>query len=89
MILRRQIDAEGMTFSGPKGVATYRAIVIKAGLKMYMLHRIKPNSAYTPTAMLRVAGEITGKHYKRREYERAINDLQVWIDANGTAGDEQ
>jgi hypothetical protein len=77
-----------LTFSGPKGVATYRAITLKHGLKLYAKHGIKPNSAWTPTAMLRTAGQITGKTYKRGQYEQAIADLEAWINANGTSGGE-
>ncbi len=75
-------------FSGPAGVATYRAITIKHGLKLYMNCGIKPNRMWTPTAMLRVAGEITGKTYKRGQYALAIADLESWIVANGTNGSE-
>jgi hypothetical protein len=46
---------------------------------MYAQHRIKPNSAWTPTNMLRTAGGITGKVYKRGEYYLAAQDLAAWI----------
>ena len=74
-------------FSGPQGVATYRAIVIKHGLKLYAKTGMQPNRAYTPTAMLRTAGQITGKAYKRGQYAQAIADLESWIAINGTAGE--
>ena len=76
-----------ITFSGPGGVATYRAIALKHGLKLYADTGMKPNRAWTPTAMLRTAGEITGQTYKRGQYRQAIRDLTVWINANGTIGD--
>jgi len=76
-----------ITFTGKDGVATYRAITIKHGLKFYAKTGVKPNRGWTPTAMLRAAGEITGNTYKRGEYDRASADLQAWIDANGTVGD--
>ena len=74
-------------FTGPGGVATYRAIALKHGLYLYATCRIKPNRAWTPTAMLRAAGQITGKTYKRGHYHEAIADLTAWINANGSLGD--
>jgi hypothetical protein len=76
-----------ITFSGSAGVATYRAIALKHGLKLYAAHGIKPNRHWTPTAMLRTAGELTGKIYKRGQYREAIADLTAWINVNGTIGD--
>jgi hypothetical protein len=42
------------------GVSTYVAIALKGGLNMYMSSGMKPNRAWTPTAMLAAASEITG-----------------------------
>lgn len=78
-----------ITFSGPKGVQTYQAIALRQGLKLYAACGIKPNRTWTPTNMLRAAGQITGKSYKRGEYLRAAEDLATWIDANGTTGGDQ
>ena len=74
-----------MVFEGPNGVATYRAIAIKSGLKLYADTGMKPNRAWTPTAMLATAGNITGKTYKRGQFREAIADLEDWIQINGTA----
>ena len=60
----------GTMFSGRAAVGIYRAIVIK------------PNRAYTPTAMLRAAGEITGKTFKRGQYALAIEALEDWLAEN-------
>ena len=76
-----------VTFSGKAGVDTFRAIVIRSGLDLYARTGLKPNRAYTPSAMLRVAGEITGKTFKRGQYQQAIDALTEWIDANGTTGE--
>ena len=78
-----------LMFVGRDGVNTYRAAALKAGLKLYALHGIKPNRGWTPTAMLRAAGQITGKTYKRGEYERAISDLGAWLCNFGTTGETQ
>ena len=65
-------------FDGPDAVAYFRATVIYHGLRLYAKTGMKPNRAYSPSAMLRVAGEITGKSYKRGEYLLAADDLETW-----------
>jgi hypothetical protein len=41
---------------------------------------MKPNRAYTPTAMLKAASAMTGEAYKRGEYEKAATDLTALAD---------
>ena len=60
----------------------YQAVVLKSALKLYHRTGIKANRAYTPSAMLRTAGNITGKKFKRGEYLRAMQALEVWIEEN-------
>jgi len=74
------------TFVGKRGVETFRAISLKAGLRLFSKTGMKPNHAWTPTAMLKDAGTITGKVYKRGQYDLAVTDLEAWIDSNGTTG---
>ena len=74
-----------MIFSGPEGVATVRAIAIKHAIKFYARTGMKVNRAYTPTAMLKAAASITGKAYKRGQFDQAVADLELWIAANGRA----
>lgn len=76
----------GVTFQGKAGVDTYRAVVLKHGLKLYAKTGMKPNRAWTPTAMMKLAGEITGEKFKARDYEGAAAALDKWLDANGTNG---
>lgn len=78
-----------IVFEGKAGVDTYRAIVIKHGLKMYAACGMQPNRAYTPTRMLAAAGEITGQTFKRGQYAQAIAALEAWIAINGTNGRTQ
>ena len=72
------------TFVGKRGVETFRAISLKAGLRLFSKTGMKPNHAWTPTAMLKDAGTITGKVYKRGQYDLAVTDLEAWIHSNGT-----
>lgn len=75
-----------VTFEGKQGVQTYRAIALKQGLTLFVKTGMRPNSAWTPSNMLRAAGSITGKVYKRGRYQEAIADLEQWIRDNGTTG---
>lgn len=68
----------GTTFAGPDAVAVYRAITISSALRLYAHTGIKANRAYTPSAMLEVAAEITGKHFKRGQYAEASQALREW-----------
>lgn len=68
----------------------YIAASLKVGLRLYAKSGIKPNRAWTPSAMLKQANKITGKTYKlgkRDEYLRAANDIQLvideWLDNGG------
>jgi hypothetical protein len=78
--------SQAVVFSGPAGVATYQALAIKHALKLYAKTGMKVNRNYTPTNMLRTAGNITGKTYKRGQFQQAIDDLEAWLKANGTNG---
>lgn len=73
-------DGKVTGYVGPIAVSLFQAIVIKNGIKLYADTGLKPNRAYTPSAMLRTAGAITGKTFKRGQYQQAIDALQEWID---------
>ena len=57
------------------GMDVFRARVIASGLRLYARTGMKPNRAYTPTAMLTAASSLTGEKYKRGEYLKAADDL--------------
>lgn len=70
-------DREGgsTVFSGRQAIEVFRCTALASGLRMYDRHKMIPNRAYTPKRMLSTASAITGKGYKRGEYERAAADL--------------
>lgn len=68
--LTQHVEIEMHTFSGPEEIQVYRALVLKHGL--YAAYKIRPNRAWTPTAMLKAP-------YKRGDYSRAIADLHKWL----------
>ena len=76
------------TFSGTRGVTTFQAIALKHGLLLYAKTGMKPNRAWTPSAMLKTAGHITGHTYKRGNYAGAVVDLERWIAEHGAAHGE-
>lgn len=73
------------TFSGTRGVTTFQAIVLRSALMLYRKTKIRLNRTATPTAMLRTATQITGKSFKRGQYDEAIAALTEWIDREGAA----
>jgi len=68
-----------LVFTGESGVTTYTAIALKAGLRLYAVTGMKPNSAWTPKAMMTRAASITGKTFKARDYAGAIAALEEWL----------
>ena len=68
-------------FEGPDAVRYFQARVVANGLRMYARSGLKPNRQWTPGAMLRAAGQITGKRHTRGQYWAAIDDLDAWADA--------
>lgn len=67
-----------ISFQGENAVEVFRARVIANGLRLYARTGMKPNRAYTPTAMIKAANEITGHVYCRGQYEAAAAALDEW-----------
>jgi hypothetical protein len=65
----------GMSFNGADAVNVYRAKVIASALRFYAKTGMKVNRAYTPTAMIKAANEMTGHVYRRGQYEAAAAAL--------------
>jgi hypothetical protein len=77
-----------ITFSGPEQVNTFVAIALKHGLILYARTGMKPNRMWTIGNMLRKAGEITGKHYRRGDAMLAANDIQAMLEATREHGEK-
>lgn len=73
------------SFVGHDAVKLFRTMTLRNALSMYQKTKMKPNRAWTPTAMLNLAGHICGKTYKRGQYQAAIDDLTVWIETMRSA----
>lgn len=71
----------GITLAGPDAVNLYRAITLKQGLRMYARTGMLLTRTATPTVLLKIANEYTGKKYTGKDkYNQAADDVQVWID---------
>ena len=68
------------TFAGKAAVDTYRMVALISGLKLYAKTKMKPNRAWTPTAMMALATHFTGNKYRRGQYDQAIEDLQYVLE---------
>lgn len=72
--------ANGTTIFEGSGVEAFRLLAIASGLELYAKTKIKPNRAWTPTAMLRNASMATGKPYRRGAYYEAAADIRKVVD---------
>jgi hypothetical protein len=58
-----------------------RAKVVAHALRLYARTGLQANRAYTPSAMLRTATDITGQRFKRGQYTQAAAALDTWAEA--------
>lgn len=71
---------EAVSFVGKEAVDTYRLGLLISGIKMHMRCGMIPTRGLTITRMFAIAHSYTGKHYKRGQHQRAIDELQVILD---------
>lgn len=74
-------DGKVSSFVGPDAVALFRARVLASALRLYGVAKILPTRGVSARAMLMHATALTGKTYKRGEYEIAALDVTKWADA--------
>ena len=70
----------GTTFAGRDAVNQFRAVTLKSALKMYAKTGMKLARNVSPTGMLQLAAEYTGKTYKRGQHAQAAEDMTAWIE---------
>jgi len=74
------ISRGGTMFAGPDAVSLFRAITLRAALRLYARTGIKTTRGAGPKVMLTIAKEYTGKTYKgTAKFDDAIADLDTWI----------
>ena len=76
------VDAKNdhQVFATPDEIQYFQACVLKSGLKL-LRNGIKPNANWTLTNTVATIGGITGRSYKRSEWEQALTDISAWIKA--------
>ena len=60
------------------GIKIFQALTLAKALELYAKFGMKPNRALTPTKMLDMARNITGKDIKARDYKGAAVHLKEW-----------
>jgi hypothetical protein len=70
---------DAVSFNGPEAVNVFAMAVLASGLRLYARTGMKPNRAYTPTAMLRAAGIHLGRTFKRGAYLEAADALTAKV----------
>lgn len=73
------------TYAGPDAVNLFRARTLRSSIKMHQRSGMIPTRGVTITVMFQIAGQYTGKKYKRGQHDQAIADLDVWISAMTSA----
>lgn len=61
-------------FTGPQ-IREYNIRVLRIALRAHVNHKIRMHRNLTPTRMLMLASNATGKTYKGRAYAEALRDL--------------
>lgn len=78
---RIEYDSNGnaRSFVGEGAVAMFAMAVIASGLRLYAKTGMRPNRAYTPTAMMRATEHHTGFTFKKRDYIGAADALSAKV----------
>lgn len=74
-----------ISITGPKSMNLYRAAVLKAALTLYAKTKMQATRNASPTQMLAIATEYTGKKYKRGQHDLAAADMAMWIETEKIA----
>jgi hypothetical protein len=61
-------------------IEALRRLMIARGLELHARAEIQPNTAWTPSAMLKSAAAATGKSYRHGQYLEAAADLRRLVD---------
>lgn len=76
------VYSDGATsFVGPDAVNLLRAAHVKVALSMYAKSGMLMTRGATPTVLLKIAEEYTGKKYKGKDkYIEAAEGVRIWIE---------
>lgn len=77
-------NGDAVSFNGPDAVQCYRVAVLMQSLSL-LSKGIRPTRGLTMKKALLIAKEYTGQDYKRSEWQRAKDDLKVWLETMKSA----
>lgn len=72
-------NGDAQSFTGEGGVNVFVMATVATGLRLYAKTGMKPNRAWTPTAMMRKAEELTGEKFGKRDYLKAADALTAKV----------
>lgn len=64
------------------GIKVFQATALANALKLYAKTKMQMTRGVTPGRMMKMAGEITGKTFRARDYMGAAVALAEWADDN-------
>jgi hypothetical protein len=73
------------TYVGDDAVQYARVRILRAAIKLYRNSGIIPTRGMTITRMLNSVTALTRKSYKRGQCDRAIEDLDIWLNNMASA----
>lgn len=73
-------DGTVSCYSGPDATNLFRARLLVSSLRMFASCGMLPTRGVSGKMMLAMAGEYTGKKYKRGQASVAADDVAVWCD---------
>lgn len=72
-------NGRATSFIGPDATNLVRLHYVASGLRMYAKFGMLLTRGATPTKLLKMAAEVTGKRYKRGEYIKAADDVDALV----------
>lgn len=61
-----------IVFTGETEVNRFVVVTLRSAIKLYSKTGMKPNRAYTPTNMKKMAEKLTGKTFKRGDWDSMV-----------------
>lgn len=77
--IRYDKDGNAQSFSGEGAINVFVMAALASGLRFYAETGMRPNRAWTPTAMMRAASQHTRKTFKVRDYLGAADALSLKV----------
>ena len=79
-------NGNAVGFIGPDATNLFRAVMLRASIKLYAETGMKPTRGVGMRQMLDMASGYSGKLYKgKADLARAAADLDIWINAMKSA----